>query len=148
TGRIRTALTAAWQTAEAAVEKPRVSDEFEHVTFYLHDVLYRVAPVFFEAFEEALADTWGQAPTLPPVLRFASWVGGDMDGNPNVGAATIAGALAMQRDLVLRAYRRDVGHLGELLSQTLTRVGFDEAVRERQEAYSAALPHAARRLRP
>ncbi len=146
--RIRMALTAAWQTAEAAPEKPRVSDEFEHVSFYLHDVLYRVTPVFFEVFEDAFREAYGDASALPPVLRFASWVGGDMDGNPNVGAETIAGALSVQRNLVLDAYRRDVRHLSGLLSQTPTRVGVDPAVIERLDAYRAALPQAARILRP
>ena len=146
--RIRMALTAAWQTAEAAPEKPRVSDEFEHVSFYLHDVLYRVAPVFFEVFADAFREAYGEAPALPPVLRFASWVGGDMDGNPNVGAETIAGALAIQRNLVLDAYRRDVRHLGALLSQTPTRIGVDTAVLHRLERYRAALPRAAVSLRP
>jgi len=146
--RIRMALTAAWQTAEAAPEKPRVSDEFEHVSFYLHDVLYRVAPVFFEVFEDAFRETYGEVPSLPPVLRFASWVGGDMDGNPNVGADTIAGALSIQRSLVLDAYRRDLRHLSGLLSQTPSRIGVDAAVVDRLDAYRTALPKAARNLRP
>jgi phosphoenolpyruvate carboxylase len=146
--RIRMALTAAWQTAESPPEKPRVSDEFEHVSFYLTDVLYRVAPVFYEAFEDALRETWGQVPALPPVLRFGSWVGGDMDGNPHVGADTIAGALASQRGMVLDAYRRDLRHLAGLLSQTVPRVGIDAAVLERLERYRTLLPQAAQRLRP
>lgn len=146
--RIRMALTAAWQTADAAPEKPRVSDEFEHVSFYLHDVLYRVVPVFFEVFDDALRETYGRSPELPSVLRFASWVGGDMDGNPNVGADTIAGALRVQRSLVLDAYRRDLRHLAGLLSQTPSRVGIDTAVLERLDAYRSLLPEAARRLRP
>ena len=146
--RIRMALTAAWQTAETAPEKPRVSDEFEHVSFYLHDVLYRVVPVFFEVFEDAFREAYGETPALPPVLRFASWVGGDMDGNPNVGADTIAGALRAQRSLVLDAYRRDLRHLAGLLSQTPSRIGIDPAVLKRLEDYRALLPQAAQRLRP
>jgi hypothetical protein len=88
--RIRLALTASWQTAEAPAAKPSVADEFEHVGFYLSDVLYRVLPVYYEMFEEALGETYGSAAALPDVLGFGTWVGGDMDGNPNVGADTIA----------------------------------------------------------
>ena len=101
--RMRMVLTAGWQTAEAAPVRPTVADELEHVGFYLSNVLYRILPVFFEAFEAALAESHGHALPLPPLLRFGSWVGGDMDGNPNVGAATIAAALAAQRTLVRTA---------------------------------------------
>lgn len=86
---IRNAITAAWQTAEASRVRPDVRDEFEHVGFYLSDPIYRVLPVFYETFERALQDVYGIQPEMARVLRFGSWVGGDMDGNPNVGAGTI-----------------------------------------------------------
>ena len=146
--RIRLALTASWQTAQAPAEKPSVADEFEHVGFYLSEVLYRVLPVFHEVFEEALRDTYGETPDLPPMLGFGSWVGGDMDGNPNVGADTIAATLAAQRALVLAAYRRDLTALGELLSQSLTRVRVADGVLARIDAYRTLLPAVAARLRP
>jgi len=146
--RIRLALTASWQTAVAPPEKPSVADEFEHVGFYLAEVLYRVLPVFHEVFEDALRETFGEAPVLPPVLGFGSWVGGDMDGNPNVGADTIAATLAAQRAMVLTAYRRDLAALGELLSQSLSRVGVADAVLTRIDDYRARLPAAAAKLRP
>jgi len=148
--RIRLALTASWQTAQAPPEKPTVADEFEHVGFYLTEVLYRVLPVFHEVFDEALRETYGAALPLPlpPLLGFGTWVGGDMDGNPNVGADTIAATLAAQRALVLGAYRRDLAALRELLSQSLSRVGVAAAVLARIDAYRALLPAAAARLKP
>src|SRR5688500_9043849 len=57
--RIRLALTTSWQTAEAPSAKPSVADEFQHVGFYLSEVLYRVLPVFYEVFEDALRETYG-----------------------------------------------------------------------------------------
>ncbi len=146
--RIRLALSASWQTAEASPVKPSVADEFEHVGFYLSEVLYRVLPVFHELFEDALRTTWGEATPTPAVLGFGTWVGGDMDGNPNVGADTIAATLAGQRALVLAAYRREVTALGELLSQSTSRVGVGEDVLARVEEYRYLLPKAAAGLRP
>ncbi|ALN89524.1 phosphoenolpyruvate carboxylase family protein [Lysobacter gummosus] len=146
--RIRLALTASWQTAEAPAAKPSVADEFEHVGFYLSDVLYRVLPVYYEMFEEALGETYGSAAALPDVLGFGTWVGGDMDGNPNVGADTIAATLAGQRALVLNAYRRDLASMAELLSQSVTRVRVDDAVLARVEDYRYQLPKAAALLKP
>ena len=146
--RMRMALTAGWQTAEAPPARPSVADELEHVGFYLSDTLYRVLPVFFEVFEDALAASHGECPELPALLRFGSWVGGDMDGNPNVGAGSIAAALAAQRALVLSAYRRDIGRLAQVLSQSESRVAVDPALTARIEHYLSRFPEAAMRLRP
>ena len=55
--RMRVALTTSWQTADTALEKPSVADEREHVGFYLTDVLYRIVPMFYEVFGEALQKT-------------------------------------------------------------------------------------------
>lgn len=148
TERMRLVLTAGWQTAETAPVKPSVADELEHVGFYLADVLYRVLPVFHEVFEDALRETYGRAPALPALLRFGSWVGGDMDGNPNVGADTIAATLVAQRARALAAYRRDLAHLDELLTQSASRVRVSDAVAARIDAYRALLPKAAAHLRP
>jgi phosphoenolpyruvate carboxylase len=146
--RMRLALTASWQTDETPPEKPSVADEFEHVAFYLSDVLYRVLPVFHEVFEDALQAVYGdEAPVLPPVLGFGSWVGGDMDGNPNVGAATIDATLSGQRALVLANYRRDLARLGELLSQSSGRVGVSAAVLRRSEEYARRFPKAAEKIK-
>src|SRR3546814_1512125 len=96
--------------------KPSVRDEMEHVGYYLTEVLYRVVPGFHEALAEAVTAAYGQCPALPPVLRFATWVGGDMDGNPNVGADTMRDTLQAQRAAVLQAYRRSEEHTSELQS--------------------------------
>lgn len=148
--RIRQALTTAWQTDETPPEKPTVADELEHVSFYLSDVLLRVVPVFFEELEAALTAAHDSAATEPPssILGFGSWVGGDMDGNPSVGADTIAHALEQQRRLVVRAYRRDVDALRRRLSQTSTRVAFSPPLLEALDAYSARMPEVARMLKP
>ena len=143
--RMRLALTAAWQTSELALEKPSVGDELEHVGFYLTDVLYRVVPVYYEVFADALE---GDASVeLPALLGFGTWVGGDMDGNPNVGAETIAATLATQRGQVLALYRREVLELASLLSQSLSRVACSAEVLARIDVYRALLPKAAARLK-
>ncbi|WP_052347297.1 phosphoenolpyruvate carboxylase [Novilysobacter defluvii] len=146
--RIRVALAASWQTAETPPARPSVADEFEHVGFYLSEVLYRVLPDFLEVFDDAVRARFPRVEVPDAVLGFGSWVGGDMDGNPNVGAGTIAATLAAQRALVLAAYRRDLEPLADLLSQSLGRVGVDEAVLERLEAYREQLAEGAARLHP
>ncbi|MDQ7994667.1 MAG: phosphoenolpyruvate carboxylase [Luteibacter sp.] len=146
--RILMALSSGWQTAEASPVRPSVQDEFDHVGFYIARPIYRVLPALYESLQQAIDETYGEGLTLPRVLRFATWVGGDMDGNPNVNAETIAATLSAQRALVLERYLEDVAALGRLLSQTDDRVTLDDTLVRRLETYREDLPEAAARIRP
>ena len=143
--RMRTALTSGWQTSESAPTSPTVADELEHVSFYLTDVLYRVLPAFIESLHVALGPDAGALPPAP--LRFGSWVGGDMDGNPNVGADTMTAALDSQRALVIAAYRGDLARLSSLLSQSIERVAVAPSMHTLIADYSARLPRTAAKLK-
>jgi phosphoenolpyruvate carboxylase len=143
--RVRMEQTIAWQTAEQSHERPTVADEAEHAHFYLANVLYRIAPVFHEHLAEAVSKAYGsevRAGSLPTVLRFGSWVGGDMDGNPNVGPATVLETLTEQRRQAIGNYRREVGKLNRLLSQTEGRVGISAELSARIGEYRERMPRA------
>jgi phosphoenolpyruvate carboxylase len=146
--RLRTALTSGWQTADSSRARPRVQDELEHVGFYLGDPIYRVVPVFYEALDAALLAVYGESLPLPTLLRFGSWVGGDMDGNPNVNADTIAATLRAQRALVLDRYDAEASALARELSQTLGNAQVDAAVLARIDEYRAQLSAVSASLNP
>jgi phosphoenolpyruvate carboxylase len=146
--RIYMALSAGWQTAEASLVRPTVQDEHHHVGFYLANPIYRIVPALFEALAEALQTVYGVAAKLPQLLGFATWVGGDMDGNPNVGADTIAASLATQRAHVIEHYLADVAALARLLSQTEGRVAVDAQLQQRLDDYRARFPAAVGKVRP
>ncbi len=141
--RIRVEIATAWQTEQHLSERPTVADEAEYVLFYLSDVVYRVVPSFYESLERAVRAAYGPAAAsdLPlPRLRFGSWVGGDMDGNPNVGAQTILASLARHRALILGRYKQEVRRLFDVLSQSESRVQVDDTVRDRIALYQSMLP--------
>ncbi|MCP1728012.1 phosphoenolpyruvate carboxylase [Natronospira proteinivora] len=141
--RMRMEITSAWQTEEHPSERPSVADEMEHVLFYFTDVLYRVIPPFYEAMEEALKAVWPDASLperLPPLVRFGSWVGGDMDGNPNVNADTVRSTLAEHRQLVIQCYQGELDSLYRRLSQSVSRVGVAEPLSKRVADYQARFP--------
>jgi len=149
--RIRAEVTTAWQTEEHPSQRPTVADEREHVLFYVNDILYRVIPPFYEALQDALAGAYGEEArglTLPTLLRFASWVGGDMDGNPNVTAETIEATLVRHREMVLGRYRSEVQDLARRLSQSQSRVDVDPDVLERGRRYAETFPQAAAAVPP
>ena len=146
--RIYMALSSGWQTAEASPVRPTVQDEHHHVGFYLANPLYRIVPALYESLADALQKVYGVAAKLPQVLGFATWVGGDMDGNPNVGADTIAASLATQRAQVIEHYLADVAGLARLLSQTGGRVEVAPSLRQRLTDYRQRFPLAAAKIRP
>lgn len=135
---IRMLITTGWQTDEHPSEQMTVADELEHVLFFITDVLYRAIPPFYEDIENAVARIYGDegaAIKIPVIARFASWVGGDMDGNPNVSAKTIRATLARQRSLILDLYYNECASIGAKLSQTRQNVGIDAEIQSAIDQY-------------
>lgn len=157
--RIREEITLGWLTADQPPERPTVLDEVEHVLFYLTDVIYRIVPPLYEELEAALDRTYGRpetgggqiadrrpgAPFAPTgIVRFASWVGGDMDGNPAVGADTVEAALYRHRGVLLALYHREALELADRLTQGPPRSETSPELRARLEGLAELLPDAVR----
>ncbi|MCC6625538.1 MAG: phosphoenolpyruvate carboxylase [Deltaproteobacteria bacterium] len=138
-------IATTWQTDEHLAERPTVADEVEHALFYLATGMVPAVPALAEAFEDAVSRVHGYRAIhlRGPLVRFASWVGGDMDGNPNVGAATIRETVGRHKDLALGLWRDEVRALFSQLSQSLSRVGVEPAVLETIERYKVMMPGAA-----
>jgi phosphoenolpyruvate carboxylase len=142
---IRVELTTAWQTEELPRERLTAGDEREQVLFYLIEILYRVVPAFYEEIAQALEKHYGVAADsieLPPILRFGSWVGGDMDGNPDVHAKTIRETLARQQQVILNSYFEDCRTLSQRLSQSAGRIAVSAELSQRVEDYMTLAPSA------
>jgi len=135
---IRLLITTGWQTDEHPSEQMTVADALEHVLFFMTDVLYRAMPPYYDVIESAVTRIYGdEAENLkvPVLVRYASWVGGDMDGNPNVNAKTIRETLARQRSLILDLYYKECGAISAKLSQSRGRVAINEEIDAKIEEY-------------
>ena len=142
---IRAQVTSAWQTEEHPSTGITVGDEREQVLFFLAESLYRVIPAVYEHLDQAVAEVWGddtEQPQAGIIFRFGSWVGGDMDGNPNVGPGTIRETLALHRRTALELYRAELRQVARELSQAPSRIGFDPELLARIEAGVTAHPEA------
>src|ERR1044072_9253465 len=116
--RVRTEVTTAWQTEDHPRERLTVADEREHVVFYLAEILYKIVPAVYDELAEALSNRCGvpaDSIELPSLVRFGTWVGGDMDGNPDVHAKTIRETLARQHQVIINSYFSECGTLAQLL---------------------------------
>lgn len=141
--RVRTEVTTAWQTEDHPRERLTVADEREHVVFYLAEILYRIVPAFYDEIAEALSKLYGvpaDSLELPDMIRFGTWVGGDMDGNPDVHAKTIRETLARQHQVIVNAYFKECGVLAQLLSQSASRSAVLPELSQRIELYASLIP--------
>ncbi len=107
--RLAEEVTLLWQTDEVRHDRLKISDEIRNGLWFFEHSL-------FDAAETLLHEWRRRLPGAPPPLRFGSWIGGDMDGNPSAGAATIAEALARARKLARERYRDHVRALAVELS--------------------------------
>ena len=143
--RVRLEITSIWQTEEHPREGLTVADEREHVLFYLIDILYRVVPLFYEEIEAALANAYAvpvEELDVPNILRFGSWVGGDMDGNEDVHGKTVRETLRRHQQLIVSTYFSECEQLAESLSQSANRVTVSAPLAARIASYGAVLPGA------
>jgi phosphoenolpyruvate carboxylase len=108
-------VTGLWQTDEVRSQRPRVVDEIRHGLWFFEQSLLDAAPLLVRDLRRRLPEA------LTP-LRFGSWIGGDQDGNPAAGPATIGAALDRARGLALSRYRSEVRELASTLGIASTLV--------------------------
>jgi len=107
-----------WRTGEIHVNRPSIEQELQNALHYLREVfpeaVSRTQVHLREAWQAAGFDPKG-VDTLPPMLRFGSWIGGDRDGHPFVTAEITETALRALRTNALRVHRRALEALGHNL---------------------------------
>ncbi len=116
---IREEITALWQTDEVRRERPSVGDEVKNVLFYVEEILWDLMLELPDELERAFERTYGERLGLvSSPLRIHSWVGGDMDGNPNVTPEVLEDSILAHQARGLRRLLRAVADLGGSLSQS------------------------------
>jgi len=143
--RIRMEVTSGWQTEAHPHERLTVADEREHALFYLAEVIYRVVPALYEEIAQWMHTVFGtpvEPARVPLLLRFGSWVGGDMDGNTEVHAKAIRETLHRQQQRVISLYFDECRRLAGQLSQSAGRVGVSRELEARIAEYDILLPKA------
>ena len=87
--------------------------------YFLRSVIVDVVIDIYEDLQRALEryypdEDWTE---LPPVLRYASWIGGDRDGNPNVTTDVTLQTLSTLRNTAREMYLEEVSDLANHLTQ-------------------------------
>ncbi|MEW5756520.1 MAG: phosphoenolpyruvate carboxylase [Pseudomonadota bacterium] len=110
-----------WMTDEVRATRPNVVDEISHGLHYFKKSLFDAVPTTYRYLEKAVKRYYGEQAqiSVPSILTFGSWIGGDRDGNPNVKPETTMTALRLQTHEVLLEYVRRVRELMELLTHSI-----------------------------
>ena len=140
---IRAEVTSLWQTDEVRLAKPTVDDEIRMGLRYFRLSLFDSLPKIYTEIVESFREVYDLAldeSSVPNVIHFGSWIGGDRDGNPLVKPGCIRDALEMARSLILREYLSNVEALSDRLSSSRRQTGVSAELLSRLHHYERGIP--------
>lgn len=109
-------LEALWQTQEIREQKVGPLQEVEGTLYYFDRTIFETAANFYTTFETELAAHYPGVKCSRQFLTFASWVGGDRDGNPFVTPEVSRIAARRHQEIALNFYASEVAKLEEELT--------------------------------
>ena len=141
-------IAEAWHSDEIRHEQPTPQDEAKWGFTVVEQSLWFAVPEVFRQLDGMLGER-GQEPLALDVvpMRFASWMGGDRDGNPRVTSVVTAEVLLLARWMAADLFLRDVEELNAALSMTQCNAAVSQRVGDQHEPYRALLRDLRDRLR-
>lgn len=139
-GRLKELISQAWHTDEIRHERPTPVDEAKWGFAVIENSLWQAVPDFHRDLDDLLLETAGERLPLDAApLRFASWMGGDRDGNPNVTAKVTQEVLLLGRWMAADLYLRDFEQLRAELSMWKANSALKAEVGAEAEPYRALI---------
>lgn len=145
---LRRHITAAWHTDEIRKTRPTPVDEAKWGFTAIEQTLWNAIPQFLREFDAVLFEYTGEhLPLDKSPIRFASWMGGDRDGNPNVTHTVTREVVLLARWMAADLFWRDIEELRAELSMCDCNAALRAAVGENSsEPYRDILRDVRRRL--
>ena len=146
--RLRRLIAEAWHTEEIRRTRPTPVDEAKWGFAVIEHSLWHAIPSHLRKVDKALLEATGlRLPLEAAPIRFASWMGGDRDGNPNVTAAVTREVLLLARWMAADLFLRDIDALAAELSMQQANDALRKQVGDSAEPYRAVLKQLRDRLR-
>ncbi len=146
--RLRRLIAEAWHTDEIRRSRPTPVDEAKWGFAVIEHSLWQALPAFLRHVDGQLQAATGlRLPLSAAPVRFASWMGGDRDGNPNVTAAVTREVLLLARWMAADLYLRDIEQLAADLSMQAASKELLARSEESAEPYRCLLKQLRERLR-
>ena len=141
--RLERLIAESWHTDEIRRERPTPQDEARWGFAVIESSLWQAVPAAMATLDRIHGEP------LPPVVMpfaFASWMGGDRDGNPRVTAAVTREVLLRARWTAATLFLRDVEELNAALSMHAASPELVAASSGAAEPYRAVLHQLQERL--
>jgi phosphoenolpyruvate carboxylase len=130
TARLEETVDLLWQTDELRIARPDVVDEARNAVWYFDGLHSDAVPDVLEQLADELRRLGLNADPAARPLAFGSWIGGDRDGNPNVGPDSVGRVLGLQHEHGLRDAIGVVNVLRRDLSSSIKIAGATAELRE------------------
>jgi len=146
--RLQRLIAEAWHTEEIRRTRPTPVDEAKWGFAVIEHSLWHAVPSYLRKADHDLhAATGLRLPLEAAPIRFASWMGGDRDGNPNVTASVTREVLLLARWMAADLFLRDVDQLAAELSMQQASEALRAQAGDTAEPYRAVLKKLRERLR-
>jgi phosphoenolpyruvate carboxylase len=146
--RLQRLIAEAWHTEEIRRSRPSPLDEAKWGFAVIEHSLWHAVPNVMRKADQVLHGATGlRLPLDAAPIRFASWMGGDRDGNPNVTATVTREVLLLARWMAADLYLRDIDQLAAELSMQQASPALLARVGESAEPYRSLLKQLRERLR-
>lgn len=146
--RLEELIAQAWHTDEIRSQRPSPVDEAKWGFAVIENSLWQAVPAYYRALDQQIEQLTGE--TLPldaAPIRFASWMGGDRDGNPRVTSRITQEVLWLSRWMAADLYHRDIDQLRSELSMHQACEKLTNRVGPVKEPYRVLLGQVRERLR-
>ena len=114
-------LEALWQTEEVRQRRVGPLDEVRTTLFFFEHTIFETVANLYARFDAELANFYPEARRPRPFLTFASWVGGDRDGNPFVTSEVSLATTQLHQARAFAFYDRECEKLIEELTHSSPR---------------------------
>jgi phosphoenolpyruvate carboxylase len=129
-----------WRSDEIRHQRPTAVEEAKWGFAVIENSLWQAIPKLMRELDEKLL-LQGESPLALDVcpIHFASWMGGDRDGNPNVTANVTVEVLYLARWMAADLYLRDLNELSTQLSMVQASAELKAWVGDCSEPYRECL---------
>ncbi len=146
--RLNEIITQAWHTDEIRDQRPTPVDEAKWGFAVIEQSLWQAVPMFFRHLDEQFKQYTGEErlPLDLAPIRFATWMGGDRDGNPNVTHQVTEEVVLLARWMAADLYLKDLVELRAEFSMTECNAALRERVGESAQPYREVIRSLERKM--
>ncbi|RUM51118.1 MAG: hypothetical protein DSY85_12480 [Marinomonas sp.] len=146
--RLNEIITQAWHTDEIRDQRPTPVDEAKWGFAVIEQSLWQAVPMFFRHLDEQFKQYTGEErlPLDLAPIRFATWMGGDRDGNPNVTHQVTEEVVLLARWMAADLYLKDLVELRAEFSMTECNAALRERVGDSTQPYREVIRSLERKM--